>query len=240
MKNKLFGRLGDSLKGNGLIIFLVRAVAFTGFFAYRTVAGINQRLENQRLQNIETTPAPQPTEPVEDVQQQRPNVPLPAKPSVVQTPQPTPKESQAQPDSQTVAETPRTKKFVLPVNGKIFSAYSGDELVYNRTLDDWRTHNGIDISAAPNDRVKAGADGVVKQVYEDGMLGTVVEIEHNGFTAKYCGLNTGTYIKAGDSVKQNQTIGTVGEISMEVAEESHIHLEIVKDGKNINPDTLLK
>ena len=239
MKNKLFGQLGDRLKGNALIIILVRAVAFAGFFTYRTVNNINRRLENQRLQNIEATPAPQPTEPVEDVQQQRPNVPLPAKPSVVHTPQPH-RPAQTDPDSQPVAETQPAKPFVLPVTGKIFSPFSGDELVYNRTLDDWRTHNGVDISAAPNDRVKAGADGTVKQIYDNGMLGTVVEIQHNGFTARYCGLNPSTYVKTGDTVTQNQTIGTVGEISMEVAEESHIHLEIIKDGKNINPDTLLK
>ncbi len=238
MKNKLFGQLGDRLKGNGLILFLVRAVALAGFYTYRTVVGINQRLENQRLQNIETTPRPQPAEPVEDVQQEQPNVPLPAKPSAVATP--APQDAQTQPDSRPVADTPPAKTFVLPVNGKIFYAYSGDELVYNRTLDDWRTHNGIDISAPPNDRVKSGADGTVKQIVEDGMLGTVVEIEHNGFTARYCGLNPSTYVKRGDAVTQGQTIGTVGEISMEVAEESHIHLEIIKDGKTVNPDSVLK
>ena len=61
MKHKLFGQLGDKLKGNGLILFLVAAVAFAGVFTYRTVQGINKRLENQQLQNIETTPSPQPT-----------------------------------------------------------------------------------------------------------------------------------------------------------------------------------
>lgn len=238
MKNKLFGRLGDSLKGNWLIVFLVVAVASAGVFTYRTVSGINRRLENQRLQNIQSTPRPRPTEPVEDVQQEVPNVPLPAKPNPTATPQPRP--AQTETEDIPVAEIQQPQKFVLPVNGKIFYAYSGDELVYNRTLDDWRTHNGIDISAAPNDRVKSGADGTVKQIYEDGMLGTVVEIEHDGYTARYCGLNPSTYVKAGDTVTQNQTIGTVGEISMEVAEESHIHLEIIQNGKTINPDTLLK
>ncbi|MBR5806344.1 MAG: peptidoglycan DD-metalloendopeptidase family protein [Oscillospiraceae bacterium] len=240
MKNKLFGRLGDSLKGNWLIVFLLVSVISAGLFTYRTVSGINRRLENQRLQGIESTPEPQPTEPVEDVQQEAPNVPLPAKPNPTAAPKPTPQETQTEPENQPVAEPQPAKKFVLPVNGKIFYAFSGDELVYNRTLDDWRTHNGIDISAAPNDRVKAGADGIVKRIYEDGMLGTVVEVEHDGFTARYCGLNPSTYVKTGDAVTQNQTMGTVGEISMEVAEESHIHLEIIKDGKAVNPDTLLK
>ena len=126
------------------------------------------------------------------------------------------------------------------MNYKLYGLYSGDELVYNRTLDDWRTHNGVDISAAPGDAVKAGADGTVANVYEDGMQGTVVVIKHDGFTARYCGLAKATYVKAGEKVTQGQTIGTVGEVAMEVLEESHIHLEIEKNGKNINPDTVLK
>ena len=31
-----------------------------------------------------------------------------------------------------------------PIFGRVLNAYSGDELVYNKTLGDWRTHNGID------------------------------------------------------------------------------------------------
>ena len=234
MKNKLFGKLGDKLKGNMLLFFLIAAVGFTGFYTYKTITGINKRLENQKLQKIETTPTPEPEE-IQDVQQEQNDVPLPAKPS----PQPTPRQNvQTEPDSQ--VQRAETKAFVLPVNGKIFAAYSGDELVYNRTLDDWRTHNGVDISAAPGDAVKAGADGKVSDIYEDGMLGTVVVLEHSGFTARYCGLSTATYMKKGDTVTQGQTIGTVGETAMEILEESHIHLEIEKNGKIVNPDTVLK
>lgn len=235
MKNKLFGKLGEKLKGNMLLLFMVASVGLAGIYTYKTIAGINNRLENQRLQNIQVTPAPT-AEEVQDVQQEQNDVPLPAKP----TPAPTPVPQQ---DVQAEAETQapsQEKTFVLPVNGKIFSAFSGDELVYNRTLDDWRTHNGVDVSAAPGDAVKSGADGTVKVVYEDGMLGTVVEIEHDGFTAKYCGLAKGTYVKQGDRVSQGQTIGTVGETAMEILEESHIHLEIIKNGKNVNPDTVLE
>ena len=234
MKNKLFGKLGEKLKGNMLLLFLAGAVGFTGIYTYKTIDGINHRLENQRPQNIQSGPADQPQQ-VQDVQQEQNDVPLPAKPS----PQPTPqKEAQAPAESQ--VRWQENKKFILPTNGKIFAAFSGDELVYNRTLDDWRTHNGVDISAAPGDAVKAGADGTVANVYEDGMQGTVVVINHDGFTARYCGLAKATYVKAGEKVTQGQTIGTVGEVAMEVLEESHIHLEIEKNGKTVNPDTVLK
>ena len=127
-----------------------------------------------------------------------------------------------------------------PVDGQVVMAYSVDQLSYNPTTRDWRTHNGIDISAPSNDPVKAGADGTVKKIYEDGMLGTVMEIEHNGFTARYCGLSNSTFVKEGDKVSQGQSIGTVGETAMEVAEETHIHLEVLENGKYINPDKLLK
>ena len=76
-------------------------------------------------------------------------------------------------------------------------------------------------------------------VYDDGLLGTVVEIEHEGFTARYCGLDKNTPVKAGDTVTRGQTIGAAGEVAMEVNDESHIHLEIIKDGKYVNPDQIL-
>ncbi len=235
MRNKLFGQLGERLKGNRRIIFMVAAVAFAGFYTWQTIKNINTQLENQLLQDIEQTPSPAPTDEVQDVQQEQNNVPLPASPSVVDN-QP---RQDAQAEPQPVEET-AAQKFVLPVSGKIFFAYSGDELVYNRTLDDWRTHNGIDISAPLNDPVKAGAKGIVKSVYEDGMLGTVVEIDHDGFTARYCGLNRSTFVKEGDNVTQGQSIGSVGETPLEIAEESHIHLEIIRDGKTVNPDSILE
>ena len=237
MKNKLFGRLGGQIKNNRLVCILLLGVAGAGFFSYRTISGINKRLENQQLQNIETTPAPTPSEPVKDVQTEQNNVPLPN--NTPRPKQPPQQEVQAEP-APTEAPVQAETGFVLPVAGKIYSAFSGDELVYNRTLDDWRTHNGIDITAPHNDPVKAGASGTVAAVYEDGMLGTVIEINHGDYTARYCGLNAKTFVKEGDSVKQGTTIGSVGEITMEVAEESHIHLEIIKEGKNINPDKILK
>ncbi|MBQ3009199.1 MAG: peptidoglycan DD-metalloendopeptidase family protein [Oscillospiraceae bacterium] len=236
MKNTLFGQLGSKIKNNALVAVLMAAVAAAGIFSYNTINRINQQLENQHLQNIDSTPSPQPTEDVQQVQTPQNNVPLPNAQTEQKKPQ---KEVQAEPEEIPVVEDVKPK-FVLPVAGKIYAAFSGEELVYNRTLDDWRTHNGVDITAPKGDAVHAGADGTVKAVYTDGMLGTVVEVDHGDFTARYCGLAEKTFVKEGDTVKQNESIGTVGEITMEVAEESHIHLEISRDGQTVNPDTVLK
>ena len=236
MKNTLFGQLGSKIKNNALVAVLMAAVAAAGIFSYNTINRINQQLENQHLQNIDSTPSPQPTEDVQQVQTPQNNVPLPNAQTEQKQPQ---KEVQAEQEEIPVVEDVKPK-FVLPVAGKIYAAFSGEELVYNRTLDDWRTHNGVDITAPKGDAVHAGADGTVKAVYTDGMLGTVVEVDHGDFTARYCGLAEKTFVKEGDTVKQNESIGTVGEITMEVAEESHIHLEISRDGQTVNPDTVLK
>ena len=237
MKNTLFGQLGSKIKNNALVAVLMAAVALAGVFSYNTINRINSQLENQRLQNIEASPSPQADE-VQDVQTPQDNVPLPGTEEIPR--QTIQEDVPVQAEEETVTEAEPTRKFVLPVTGKIYSAFSGEELVYNRTLDDWRTHNGIDITAPKGDAVHAGADGTVKSVYTDGMLGTVVEIDHGDFTALYCGLAEKTFVKAGDKVTQNQSIGTVDEITMEVAEESHIHLEIIQDGQAVNPDTVLK
>ncbi len=239
MKNTLFGRLGSKLSENRLVAVLMVGVVAAGIFSYTTINRINNQLENQRLQQIQVTPRPT-EEPVQDVQTEQENVPLPGR--ITTKPKPdTDKETRVQPqptEAPVAAET--TPAFVMPVAGKIYNAFSGEELVYNRTLGDWRTHNGVDITAKKGDRVHAGADGTVKTIYTDGMLGTVVEIDHSGFTARYCGLSEKPFVNVGDTVTQNQSIGTVGEITMEVAEESHIHLEIIQDGRAVNPDTVLK
>ena len=42
------------------------------------------------------------------------------------------------------------------------------------------------------------------------------------------------------TVKQGDTIGVVGEIPLETSEESHLHLEVIKNGATVNPHELLK
>lgn len=41
-------------------------------------------------------------------------------------------------------------------NGKVSQAFSGNTLVYNPTLGDWRTHNGTDYTAEQVTAVAAG------------------------------------------------------------------------------------
>ncbi len=83
--------------------------------------------------------------------------------------------------------------------GKVLAPYSGDELVYNATLGDWRTHNGVDAAAAAGDEVPAVKGGRVSVVEDDALWGGVVEIvDANGCTWRYCGV-TPSCVVGGDA-----------------------------------------
>lgn len=128
--------------------------------------------------------------------------------------------------------------FVRPSSGSVLNDYSGDELVYSETMNDWRTHNGIDFAAEEGDQVIAVSKGVVKKVYEDDMLGITVEIEHSGgVISRYSGLQSLGFITEGKSVKAGDIIGGVGANgSLEQESELHLHFEIIKNGEYENPN----
>ena len=127
--------------------------------------------------------------------------------------------------------------FVQPVEGQISQVYSGDELVYNETLKDWRTHNGVDIACAENATVKSAVAGTVCNIYEDGMWGQIVEVEAGELTWRYAGLDgSSLQVAVGDAVSVGQTLGSVGEVMAETAAGPHLHLEVLKGGNRVDPE----
>ena len=130
----------------------------------------------------------------------------------------------------------------MPVEGEIMREYAKDNLVYSATLDEWVTHNGIDIAAEKTTVVKASADGTVKSIKNDPRYGLTIVIEHvNGFTTVYSNLLTAEFVEEGETVEQGETIGTVGNTAtFEIADEAHLHFEILKDNENLDPELYLK
>ena len=139
-------------------------------------------------------------------------------------------------DGQAVQEP----SFSLPVAGRIVAPYSGDELVYNQTLKDWRTHNGMDITAAQGTLVVAIEDGSITAIYNDALWGTVVEQEAGGKIWRYCGLEPEVRVAAGDPVAAGDALGRLLTGDGESADESHLHLELLREGQYQDPATYLK
>ena len=124
----------------------------------------------------------------------------------------------------------------LPLDGDIIEEFSNGQLVYNRTLEDWRTHNGVDIAAEVGAPVKAAADGVVTKVGNDGLYGFCITINHGGFDTKYCGLQESNIINIEQKVEAGEVIGGVGATAQfEIAEAPHLHFELYKDDQNLDP-----
>ncbi|MGN1327012.1 MAG: peptidoglycan DD-metalloendopeptidase family protein [Clostridia bacterium] len=132
--------------------------------------------------------------------------------------------------------------FAKPVEGEIIKDYSKDNLIYSNTLEEWTTHLGIDFASEKTDVVKAAADGKIKSIKNDPRYGLTVVIEHtNGFETIYSSLLTAEFITVGEEVKQGQTIATVGNTAtFEIADETHLHFEMKKDGENVDPNIYLK
>ena len=132
--------------------------------------------------------------------------------------------------------------FIAPVSGEIIKDFENNTLVYSNTLKEWTTHPGIDIRAEKTSIVVASEKGRKKKKKNDPRYGLTVTIVHNnGFKTIYSNLLTTEFVKEGDEVEKGQTIATIGETaSFEVADDSHLHFEMYKDGENINPTIYLK
>ena len=130
----------------------------------------------------------------------------------------------------------------LPVlNATIYKEYYGDELVYNSTLKQWETHNGIDFTAASGSSVYSILDGKVIDVYNNILEGSVVVVEHNdGIVSTYGSLDENVLVKEGDSVNRGQELGTISEsASAELDAGAHLHFSLTDDGQKIDPASYL-
>ena len=126
-----------------------------------------------------------------------------------------------------------------PVAGRVLNACSGDELVYSKTLGDWRTHNGVDYACSQDAAVNAPVSGKVTAVETDGRWGGVVSIEDStGRTWRVCG-TADPQVKPGSTVETGQTLGRAGNIPSECAEETHVHLEVLEGDKYLDPAKLI-
>ena len=131
---------------------------------------------------------------------------------------------------------------VMPADGQIVMVYAMDQLDYNPTTRDWRTHNGIDIAAEAGTSVHAAAAGTVYTVCEDDALGTMVVIRHeNGYVTCYGSLDEEVSVAVGETVEAGQKLGTVGNTALlEGAIGEHVHFSVTCNDEPVDPAEFLK
>jgi murein DD-endopeptidase MepM/ murein hydrolase activator NlpD len=158
---------------------------------------------------------------------------LPVEP---QAPEPA-SETPSQPE--TCYDTARA--FIWPVVGSIETPYSVTALIYDTTMSDWRTHDGVDIAAPLGGKVMAASSGTVAKVYSDQLYGTTVVIDHGeGLCSIYANLAELPTVKAGDAVLTGETIGAVGATALcEIGKPTHLHFAMTLDGESVDPNDYL-
>lgn len=123
---------------------------------------------------------------------------------------------------------------VWPVAGWLTSSFGNRRDPFNGGSD---FHPGLDISASHGDPVLAPAAGIVSTAAQSGNYGNLVVIDHGfGIVTKYGHLSRFAVMN-GQQVNRGDVIGYVGSTGRSTG--SHLHYEILANGKLLNPLQLL-
>ena len=250
-KEGFFKRTGDFMAGRGFYVVLLLCVAVIGVSAWALLGGDATEEDMLSLPVVGE---------VEDLAQQPPGVPTmgeatrprpPVTPrpgnqetffgrgdpeEVPETPEevPVPEETPPPPEQPAVQEP---LQFVWPVGGRVEVYHSMDQLIFDRTMGDWRTHAGMDIAAELGEPVLAVAAGTVERIYHHDLLGTTVVISHgNGLQSLYANLAEVPVVEEGQWVGMGTPIGAVGTTALaKSGVVHHLHLEMIEDGVQVDP-----
>jgi len=125
-------------------------------------------------------------------------------------------------------------RFGWPVHGRISSRYG---YRYHPVFHRRMMHTGLDIAASRGTPIRAALSGTVIFAGRKGGYGNAVIVEHpNGYETLY-GHCSKILVKRGQTVKKGQTIARVG--STGISTGPHVHFEVRKSGKRMNPERVL-
>jgi len=101
-------------------------------------------------------------------------------------------------------------------------------------------HDGVDIASPRDSPIMAGGHGKVTLVRHSNLhagYGNLIEIDHGyGYVTRYANLGQ-ILVRAGQRVNKGQSIALMGISGGSVA--PHVHYEVVVNGKNVDPVTLM-
>lgn len=120
--------------------------------------------------------------------------------------------------------------FSWPVKGPVTSPFGATEKRSH--------HSGIDIAGDVGDPIHAAADGRVLRIADHVHYGLLVVIEHDSGYATWYGHASALEVRKGDMVTRGQVIAHVGETGN--ARGIHLHFEVRKNGRPVDPRPFLK
>ena len=117
-----------------------------------------------------------------------------------------------------------------PVTGTITSPFGWRQNPFGGGPD---FHPGLDIAAPMGTTITAAAAGTVIMAQWYGGYGNYILIDHGGGISTGYGHMSAIYVAKGQVVKRGQAIGAVG--STGASTGPHLHFEVRRDGKPIDP-----
>ncbi len=187
---------------------------------YQIFPGQRLRMDDKAIA-VASVPPSRPSQPSERTASRPSNVA--AKPI---SPPPRPPEGTSKTQSQ-VLETTEISAWQWPTEGSIVRGFNASQYA----------HKGIDIAGKQEQPVKAVANGVV--VYAGSGLvgyGKLLIVKHSERYLSAYAHNNRLMVKEGESIRQGQTIALMGDTG---TDSTKLHFEIRKDGKPIDPVSLL-
>ncbi len=128
-----------------------------------------------------------------------------------------------------VPKTRATGSLAMATRGRISSRYG---------YRNGRMHKGLDIATKTGTPISAADGGRVVFAGWKGSYGNLVIIDHeNGYTTKYAHCSK-ILVKSGQRVYKGQEIAKVGSTGRSTG--PHLHIEVLKNGRNVNPSEYLR
>ncbi|NLW06644.1 MAG: M23 family metallopeptidase [Clostridia bacterium] len=226
-------QLRQALKGRTLYLVLLLAVLVTSIYLVSNDAVFNKHgVKTYMLDNgVNTVSPPRPEEPPAGATTVPPELEGQTGANVAPA---------TAPAAEAAAETDNEGLPALfaPVAGEVAAGYG---FTYMPAFGDYRFHPGIDFAAPVGSEVRSAAAGTVKQVeYSDEWRYRLVIDSGNGYQVVYAHLNN-IRVAKGDRVERGSLLGLLGEAgSAEAGTEAHLHLELLKNGKAIDPALALQ
>lgn len=129
--------------------------------------------------------------------------------------------------------------FIAPVDGSLIRGYTTDT-IFSKTLNSWRTREGIDFKAENGANVVAALGGVVEKIDNDlTERGEYIVINHDGgFKTMYTNLDDEVKVVSGQKVKQGEVIAKVGNTSGNYSNEdygTHLNFVMYLNNEQVDP-----
>ena len=121
-----------------------------------------------------------------------------------------------------------------PLKGKINSTFGSRKDPFKSKAG---FHSGIDIDANYGQAIIATAEGVVTKASWHSSYGKTVIIKHKDNYETLFGHLSKLEVKEGQEVKVGDVIGKAGSTGRSTG--THLHYEVIKDGKRANPSKFL-